>query len=369
MLVARRARALRVGVLLPLSGADAAIGRGVRNAIRLAADELNDQGGIQGRMLLLSEVDDESDPEKAAQGAGRLGADPRVLAVLTSVGHATYRKVQPILGDARTPFLSPGAIDRDVSTVGLHAFPTEAALIPYGTTQQEKMVAYAWDVLGARRFFYVREDTDFALSVLNHFRVATAARLDALQTQDEPIGADAAIPASVARIKAAAPDYVFYSGRPAQAALLLTQLRQAGVNSPFQHAWLEPSQEFIDRAADKAEGSLAVFPGLPAEASPEGRAFLQAYAAKGYRDPPSRFGLFGYAGAKVLFAAMARSFLSRPSITGALSNGQFDSPLGPIRFNWVGSTYQTAGIYKVVHGQWTPVYMSGKAGVVPFVAQ
>jgi branched-chain amino acid transport system substrate-binding protein len=362
-------RALRVGVLLPLTGPHAAIGLGLRNAIRMAADEVNARGGLQGRKLKLVERDEASVPETAAKEAAALGQDPRVVAVLGTVDQDAYQAAQRALAEARMPFISAGVVDRDITSVGLGAFPSEYGLLPFGTSQEDNAAHYAWDVLGARTFLYAREDNDVGHRLINQFRAATTTLFKTIQTGEEILRSDADVAALVAKIKAAPPQYVFYAGGPKQGALLVSQLREASVKSFFQFGGQELSQEFIDLAKGKAEGALAVFPGIPAEDFPEGRAFLQAYAASHFPEPPSAFGIFGYAEAQTLFAAMDRSFLTRPSIAGALKREQLDSALGPIRFFWGASSYQTMAIYQVTQGKWTPIYESSKSGLKPFVGR
>lgn len=69
----RRARAqtgVRVGLMLPFSGTYAALGANIADALKLAVEE---QGGLLGgRPVEYVELDDESDPAKAAQNASRL---------------------------------------------------------------------------------------------------------------------------------------------------------------------------------------------------------------------------------------------------------------------------------------------------------
>jgi branched-chain amino acid transport system substrate-binding protein len=57
---------IRVGVTGPFSGASAAMGESMRNGARLAADEINSAGGIEGRLVELVERDD--------QGSDTIGA-------------------------------------------------------------------------------------------------------------------------------------------------------------------------------------------------------------------------------------------------------------------------------------------------------
>lgn len=53
---------IRIGLAGPLTGAHSNIGRGMLNGARMAADELNAAGGIDGMLIKIVEIDDQADP-------------------------------------------------------------------------------------------------------------------------------------------------------------------------------------------------------------------------------------------------------------------------------------------------------------------
>jgi branched-chain amino acid transport system substrate-binding protein len=63
---------IKVGVIQPLTGAFAASGTYVTNGARIAADEINAQGGVLGRKIELVIEDTKSNPTEAAAVAEKL---------------------------------------------------------------------------------------------------------------------------------------------------------------------------------------------------------------------------------------------------------------------------------------------------------
>ena len=55
---------IKIGVIFPLTGAASDIGEQMRNGMQLAADEINSRGGINGRLIELIIVDNETNLEK-----------------------------------------------------------------------------------------------------------------------------------------------------------------------------------------------------------------------------------------------------------------------------------------------------------------
>lgn len=82
---AHAAEPIRIGLSGPFSGGSAPMGLSMRNGIRLAAAEINHQGGLLGRPILLIERDDRGRPELGLRIASELIDKQRVVA---SVGFA-----------------------------------------------------------------------------------------------------------------------------------------------------------------------------------------------------------------------------------------------------------------------------------------
>ena len=64
--------AIKIGILEPLTGGTSASGRGALRGFEVAAAQLNEQGGILGRPVVLVAEDTEGNPEKGASAATKL---------------------------------------------------------------------------------------------------------------------------------------------------------------------------------------------------------------------------------------------------------------------------------------------------------
>jgi ABC-type branched-subunit amino acid transport system substrate-binding protein len=88
----RESGPLRLGVEAPLSGEQAVLGKGMLNGARMAAAELNAEGGILGREAQVVPIDDAADPAtgvKAAEAAIEAGLDGVVGPYNSGVGVET----------------------------------------------------------------------------------------------------------------------------------------------------------------------------------------------------------------------------------------------------------------------------------------
>ena len=70
---------IKIGVILPLSGSLKSSGEAARDGMILAADEINDRGGMNGRLIELVVEDGSDGPEKARQAFTRLEKEHQPL--------------------------------------------------------------------------------------------------------------------------------------------------------------------------------------------------------------------------------------------------------------------------------------------------
>ncbi len=83
------------------------LGKGMRLGILAAFDEANRQGGVHGRRLELSSLDDAYEPEAAVTNTIRLIERDNVFALIGEVGTPTSRSATPIAARAGVPFIAP----------------------------------------------------------------------------------------------------------------------------------------------------------------------------------------------------------------------------------------------------------------------
>ena len=85
-----------IGTIQDLSGPIAAFGKQSRNGMQLRVDEINEQGGINGRKLRLIVEDNGYDPRKAVLAAQKLVNRDKVFAVVGHIGSAHNNAAMPI---------------------------------------------------------------------------------------------------------------------------------------------------------------------------------------------------------------------------------------------------------------------------------
>lgn len=98
---------IKVGVYLPLSGANAAVGQSGVEGIQMAVDEINGAGGVAGRPIELVIEDEENDPTTAVSVVNKLINQDEVVAVLGSVNSSVTLAAMEVTEDAGIPMVTP----------------------------------------------------------------------------------------------------------------------------------------------------------------------------------------------------------------------------------------------------------------------
>jgi branched-chain amino acid transport system substrate-binding protein len=95
-----------IGADLELSGVNAAVGTTYSRALRLRIDQLNAQGGVSGRQLILEVKDNRSDPTMSVANINALTAEPAVAGLILGACTACASNVAKIVNSARIPAIS-----------------------------------------------------------------------------------------------------------------------------------------------------------------------------------------------------------------------------------------------------------------------
>ena len=100
-------RPIVLGQSCALSGPAKNLGLEMRAGLLAAFSQINDNGGIRGREILLISRDDGYEPDEAVRNTNSLIYDDQVFALIGAVGTPTSLAVAPIINDSRIPFFAP----------------------------------------------------------------------------------------------------------------------------------------------------------------------------------------------------------------------------------------------------------------------
>jgi branched-chain amino acid transport system substrate-binding protein len=95
-----------LGMDTPLTGPQAIVGQGDREAINALVRYWNRRGGIKGRRLVVDVLDNASNPSQAVQNIQRFTSDSKYVGILGSGNAAAAVATAPLATAAQVPFLA-----------------------------------------------------------------------------------------------------------------------------------------------------------------------------------------------------------------------------------------------------------------------
>lgn len=231
-----QAQAVNVGVILPLSGANAQFGVNSRNGIELVADEINAAGGIKalgGAKVNLVVADSTSTPTTAGTVAQRLIAQNSVAAILGAFASSLTLAVSEVAERRGIPLLTMSFSDQVTGRGFQNIFQDVSKASTLGRAQFDGTLALAraaGETIERAAVLY--EDTAYGTSQAQGLRdAAKAAGIAVPLDEGYPLGITDATPL-VAKLRASGAQVVFPVSYLNDSLLIIRSMRQQGLDLP-----------------------------------------------------------------------------------------------------------------------------------------
>ena len=184
--------------------------------------------------IKLVEFDTEGDPAKATPVATKMATDDTFLGVIGGAFSGETRATKAIFDDAGLTMVSQSATATDLTQE--EPSPVFHRVVGYDDVQGAAIAKYLSDVIGAKKVFVIDNSDAYGEPLADK---VTAELGDLVAGSDKTQVAQTDFSPTISKVEAAKPDAIFYGGYIAEAAPLLKQLRDAGIDSPV-HRWRRP---------------------------------------------------------------------------------------------------------------------------------
>jgi branched-chain amino acid transport system substrate-binding protein len=335
--------AVNIGVIQPLSGANAQFGINCRNGIELVADEINAAGGIKalgGARINLVVSDATSNPTAASAVAQRLITQNELTAILGAYASSLTLAISEVAARADIPFLTNSFAD-EITGRGLESvFSVTAKASVIGRAQVNYTLAIA-EAAGSKigKIAIMYEDTAYGVAQSRGLRrAAKDANIEVVMDEPYPLGINDATPL-ISKLRASGAQTVFPLSYQNDSLFIIRTMRQQRITIPAiggAAGYIIP--DFEKGLGEFAENVLSISP-------------TNYDLAPVLTDPfRKRFGYFmvneaiQYAVAlDVLVQAIDRAKSAKPkAVTEALHGGRFQGgwtkamPGGAVQFDQTG---------------------------------
>lgn len=335
-----RQRTVKIALAVPLTGDIGSEGQGLRRAVEMAVEEANAAHRFPFR-LAMDEFDDRSDPREAVNVANLIISDPRIVAVIGPYNSGCAIEAAKVYAAAPVAMITPAATNPEVTLqqfspdwrgprVVFRAVPTDDVQAGYAAD-------FAYRRLRSHRVAVIHDSTPYGTGLVARFskdfsaaggKVVAALRIDPFTRDFAPV---------VAKLKAAAPDAVYFGGVYTEAGLLLSQMRAAGLKkTSFLAGDGAKTPGLFEVAGAAADGAYVTALSVPVELIPEAKGFIARYKTRWPGEAPRTYDHIGYEAAQILFDALASAGPDRVKLLDALRRVRHRGLLGVTSFDYKG---------------------------------
>jgi branched-chain amino acid transport system substrate-binding protein len=322
---------VRLGVFMSLTGSTANFGISTVNGIKMAAEEVNAAGGINGKQIDLLVQDDRSDASEAATIVTKFVTQDQVHAILGEVASSRSIAAAPIAQNAKIPMLTPSSTNPEVTKKGDYIFRS-CFIDP---VQGAAIAQFAARTLNAKRAaIMVDRKNDYSTgleSVIKEVFPKLGGQIVATQSYQE---GDQDFNAQLTSLKGSNPEVIFVPGYYNDVGLIAKQARDKGITVPLIGGDGWDSAQLYAIGGSALDGSFFSNHYSPFDTDPKVQKFVNDYKTR-YGATPDALAATAYDAAKIMFDAIKRAnSLDGKAIRDALAATQsFPGVTGNVTFN------------------------------------
>jgi branched-chain amino acid transport system substrate-binding protein len=323
---------IKIAVVDAQSGQLSSLGQWEWKGAKLAADEWNDKGGINGRKIDLQLFDDTGDPTVGTNLARKIASEGFVAMIGTAESAVTVAMI-PILQQSKIPNITSGQSPAIAAAKSPFAFYNG----PTSTTYDETLAKYLVDDKGLKKVALISNNGSFGKGEREAFTKALADR-GVKPVDDQVVTTDQKdFSAALTSIRQKAPDVLFVGSEEVEAGLIVKQARELGIKATVAGAAPMGTPVYLTTAGTaNAEGTVVSSPYLSNDASEASRAFAEAYQSA-TNEEAELHGAKAYDGANIVFTALKDSDVATgEKLADAIRATKYPGLLGNFEFDETG---------------------------------
>ncbi len=279
---------IQLADVVELSGSGASVGTLWRDAVRMAADELNAKGGILGHPIAITDYDTQTNPS-TSRAMIQKALDAHPYAVLGPIYSGSVKVDEPLTQAAGVAEFT-GAAAKDITHMGsAYIFRTA-----FSTESSEPRVArYLVGDLHAKKIAVLWVNDDAGRSTRDAL-VDALGKLGATVVADVPSEAgQVSFAADVLKARRAQPDAIFVYLHEEENARFLKEARREGIKVPMVGDTTLMDAQTIKLAGADANGVVGHAMLTPNAPIPEVQDFVKRFEAR-YHVVPDHNAIQGY---------------------------------------------------------------------------
>lgn len=341
---------IKVGGLAPLTGSLAIYGVTTTNGAQLAVEEINKNGGINGKQIEYIVLDTKGDATESVMAYNKL-VDTNVAAVIGDITSKPTVAVAEIAAQDNMPMITPTGTQVDITEAGPNVFrvcftnPYQGTVL--ATLAKERFGADTAGIL-------VNNSSDYSDGIAKAFTEQAEKLGIKITVKEGYADGDRDFRAQLTKIAAENPDVLLIPEYYEQASLIAAQAREVGVKSIFvgSDGWDGIAKTLDSTAYKVIENSYFTNHFSMQDESVKIQNFIKAYRET-YKEDPSAFSALGYDAVYMVKEAVEKAgSTDKQAVVDALKNIEYDGITGYLTFDDHNNPVKAVTILKIVNGEY-----------------
>jgi branched-chain amino acid transport system substrate-binding protein len=344
----RAAEPLKIGMVAPISGPAAELGRYESQGAKLAVEEINKAGGLLGRPIELVIEDDQTTNPGVVLAFSKLAGDKDIPAFIGPIFSTQVHAMAPDIQRTDRPVMI-GATDPQLTHMGN---PWLFRCRPNDTYSARVIADYGVNTLGKKKWAIVHSTDAFGTSGMkNLVEVLKHTGVEPVLIQGYTNNSQDFTPVALAVKQSGADVMSTYMPLATDQGIFARQLRQLGVNIAWVGSPTTGSPTAVRLAGPALYGSYAVSD-FAADSSPAAKEFATKYEAT-YKSASDAGGAWTYDAIHVLALAIdnAKSLEPQKIREAILSVKGYPGAEGTYNFDQNGDGLRGYNIVKNDNGK------------------
>ena len=299
---------IKVGAAFELTGNVANYGKSTNEGLKLAIDELNKAGGVNGKKISLVESDNKSEPAESGNAVTKLITQNKVAAIVGPATSGCVNAATPIATSNKIPYIAPCATAPNITNDNgkVKEFVFRACFIdPF---QGQVMAVFADKTLKVKNVaIFYDSSSDYSKGLAEVFQKTFEGKGGKIVAKEAFLGKDVDFKAALTKLKASNPDALYIPGYYEEVSKIIKQAREMGITCPLigSDGWESPKLAEI-AGKDALKDCYYVSAFNAKDEDPSVQDFIKKFKAK-YQKDPDIFAMQGYNAGLILADAIKRA--------------------------------------------------------------
>lgn len=297
-----------IGASFELTGNVANYGKSTLSGLKLAVDQVNKAGGVNGKQLVVIESDNKSEPAESGNSVTKLITQDKVVAVVGPATSGCVFAATPVVTSNKVPLIAPCATAPAITVDNgqVKEFIFRACFIdPF---QGRVMAEFADKTLGVKNVAILHDaSSDYSKGLAEVFEKTLNEKGGKVVAKEAFLSKDIDFKAALTKIKAANPEAIYIPGYYEEVAKIIKQTREIGLNVPLIGCDGWDSPKLVEIAGPEALNNTYFSSAFSVQDQTESvQKFIADYKAM-YQKDPDIFCMQGYNAGLVLADALKRA--------------------------------------------------------------